>query len=122
MNERFLNHISEIELDSESLDAIVNFISLLALSGTFTHSNKFQLTSEQEQLVETIPDNPPYILPTYWKWSTVGTVCQHQAGKALNSKNSVGDLRPYLSTANVQNGYFDLETINQMYFKNEFEF
>ena len=69
-----------------------------------------------------MPDDLPYTLPSYWKWSTVGDVCLHQAGKALNRKNTEGELRPYLSTANVQDGYFELGEIKQMYFKDEAEF
>jgi len=122
MIEHFLDHISEVELELESLDIIENFISLLALSGSLTDPNEFQLTLEQHHLAETIPDNPPYTLPVNWKWSMVGAVCQHQAGKALNSKNNLGDLESYLCTANVQDGFFDLETIKQMYFKDHNEF
>ena len=122
MIKELLEFIETIPLNSTSIRHIENFVALLSLSGSFTRNLDFDLNTVQEALIERSPDNPPYELPTHWKWSTVGDVCNHQAGKALNSRNTVGNLMPYLSTANVQDGFFVLDHIKEMYFRDDEEF
>ena len=62
-------------------------------------------------------------LPNSWCWTTLGSLFQHNTGKALNKSDSQeGQLMPYLTTSNVYWNCFDFTEVKEMYFKNsEFE-
>ena len=58
-------------------------------------------------------------LPNSWCWTTLGSLFQHNTGKALNKSDSQeGQLMPYLTTSNVYWNCFDFTEVKEMYFKN----
>lgn len=64
-------------------------------------------------------DNPHYEnIPSTWVCTTIGSIFQHNTGKALNKSTSEeGTLLPYLTTSNVYWNSFDLSVIKEMRFK-----
>lgn len=58
-----------------------------------------------------------------WEYTNLGSVFQHNTGKALNrSAEQSGILLPYITTSNLYWGRFELDTVKSMYFKeNEIE-
>ncbi|MBR3080865.1 MAG: restriction endonuclease subunit S [Prevotella sp.] len=57
-------------------------------------------------------------LPNSWCWTTLGSLFQHNTGKALNKSDSQeGLLKPYLTTSNVYWKCFDFTEVKEMYFK-----
>ncbi len=57
-------------------------------------------------------------LPECWCWTTLGTLFQHNTGKALNKSDThEGTIQPYLTTSNVYWNSFDFTEVKQMYFK-----
>ena len=58
-----------------------------------------------------------------WEYTNLGSVFQHNTGKALNrSAEQSGKLLPYITTSNLYWGRFELDTVKSMYFKeNEIE-
>ncbi len=64
-------------------------------------------------------DNPHYAnIPSSWVCTTMGSIFQHNTGKALNkSASTEGALQPYLTTSNVYWNTFDLSVVKEMRFK-----
>ena len=64
-------------------------------------------------------DNPHYAnIPSSWVYTTMGSIFQHNTGKALNkSASTEGTLLPYLTTSNVYWNTFDLSVVKEMRFK-----
>ena len=64
-------------------------------------------------------DNPHYEnIPSNWVCTTMGSIFQHNTGKALNKSASVeGKLLSYLTTSNVYWNTFDLSVVKEMQFK-----
>ncbi len=57
-------------------------------------------------------------LPDSWCWTTLGSIFQHNTGKALNKSDSQeGLLKPYLTTSNVYWNCFDFTEVKKMFFK-----
>ena len=57
-------------------------------------------------------------LPDSWCWTTLGSIFQHNTGKALNKSNSQeGQLKPYLTTSNLYWNCFDFTEVKEMLFK-----
>ena len=57
-------------------------------------------------------------IPDSWCWTTIGSIFNHNTGKALNKSDSQeGSLLPYITTSNVYWNRFELSEIKQMYFK-----
>jgi len=57
-------------------------------------------------------------LPNSWCWTTLGSLFQHNTGKALNKSDSQeGMLKPYLTTSNVYWNCFDFSEVKEMFFK-----
>ena len=80
-----------------------------------SHYEKILATGE----VKCIDDEIPFEIPESWVWCRLGEIFQHNTGKALNSSNTLGQLRKYLTTSNVYWNSFDFTTIKEMYFKDE---
>lgn len=67
---------------------------------------------------EIITDNGHYQkLPEGWCEVWLGEIFNHNTGKALNTSNTEGIMRKYLTTSNVYWNTFDFTTVKQMYFK-----
>ena len=57
-------------------------------------------------------------IPSSWVYTTMGSIFQHNTGKALNkSASTEGALLPYLTTSNVYWKTFDLSVVKEMRFK-----
>ena len=68
-------------------------------------------------------DIPQYgKLPKGWCETYLGELFNHNTGKALNSSNTEGTMRDYLTTSNVYWNTFDFSVVKKMLFKdNELE-
>ena len=57
-------------------------------------------------------------LPDSWCWTTLGSLFNHNTGKALNKSDlQEGSLLPYITTSNVYWNCFNLSEIKKMFFK-----
>lgn len=63
-----------------------------------------------------IDDEIPFEIPNNWVWIRLGTLFQHNTGKALNSSNNDGKKLKYITTSNLYWNRFELEKIKEMYF------
>ena len=69
-----------------------------------------------------IDDEIPFEIPDCWEWIRLGTLFQHNTGKALNSSNSTGKKLSYITTSNLYWDRFELEKLKEMPFtENEME-
>lgn len=53
---------------------------------------------KQKALPEISEDEIPFDIPDNWKWCYIGEIFNHISGKALNSKNTEGVLKKYITT------------------------
>ena len=114
---------SEIEL-KESVESAKSKILDLAIHGKLV-SQDANDEPASELLKRINPkavascDNPHYgNIPSSWVYTTMGSIFQHNTGKALNkSASTEGALLPYLTTSNVYWKTFDLSVVKEMRFK-----
>ena len=66
-----------------------------------------------------IADEIPFDIPDPWEWARVDTLFQHNTGKALNSANTKGNYREYITTSNLYWNYFKLDSLKKMLFTDE---
>ncbi|EFH93704.1 restriction endonuclease subunit S [Finegoldia magna] len=75
---------------------------------------KIKKQKSQEEINE---DEIPFDIPETWKWVRVGTIFQHNTGKALNRANREGIELEYITTSNLYWDRFELDNLKKMYFK-----
>ena len=63
-----------------------------------------------------IAEEVPFEIPDSWEWCRLGTVFQHNTGKALNSSNHQGMMMPYITTSNLYWNRFELDKLREMLF------
>ena len=63
-----------------------------------------------------IADEVPFELPDSWCWCRLGTIFQHNTGKALNSSNHQGTKMQYITTSNLYWDRFELDKLKEMLF------
>ena len=63
-----------------------------------------------------IDDEIPFEIPEQWEWIRLGTLFQHNTGKALNSSNSAGTKLTYITTSNLYWDKFELSKLKEMPF------
>ena len=63
-----------------------------------------------------IDDELPFEIPDSWEWVRLGTVFQHNTGKALNASNRDGEKLTYITTSNLYWDRFVLENLKTMPF------
>ncbi len=63
-----------------------------------------------------IADEVPFELPESWCWCRLGTIFQHNTGKALNSSNHQGKKMQYITTSNLYWDRFELDKLKEMLF------
>lgn len=61
----------------------------------------------------------PFEIPERWCWCRLGELYTHTTGKALKKENTIGELKPYITTSNVYWDSFDLSEVKSMYFKDD---
>ena len=67
--------------------------------------------------VERCIDNElPFEIPETWEWVRLGTVFQHNTGKALNASNRDGEKLTYITTSNLYWDRFVLDNLKTMPF------
>ena len=71
---------------------------------------------KQKALPEISEDEIPFDIPDNWKWCYIGEIFNHISGKALNSKNTEGVLKKYITTSNVYWDSFKLDNLKEMYY------
>ena len=64
-------------------------------------------------------ENLPFDIPESWCWARLGTLFQHNTGKALNASDTKGTKRKYITTSNLYWGYFVLDNLREMLFTDE---
>lgn len=69
-----------------------------------------------------IDDEIPFEIPENWCWCRLGTIFNHNTGKALKSSNTQGTELTYITTSNVYWNTFVLDNLKTMFFNdNEIE-
>ena len=63
-----------------------------------------------------IDDELPFEIPDSWEWVRLGTVFQHNTGKALNASNRDGEKLTYITTSNLYWDRFVLDNLKTMPF------
>ena len=66
--------------------------------------------------IRDISDEIPFDIPDSWEWCRLGTVFQHNTGKALNSSNHQGTKMQYITTSNLYWDRFELDKLKEMLF------
>ena len=75
--------------------------------------------SHYEKLNDTercIDDELPFEIPETWKWIRLGTLFQHNTGKALNASNKDGQKLTYITTSNLYWDRFVQDSLKEMFF------
>ncbi|MBL7576192.1 type I restriction enzyme, S subunit [Peptoniphilus asaccharolyticus DSM 20463] len=55
-------------------------------------------------------------MPNSWQWVRLGTIFEHNTGKALNSSNTEGVMLTYITTSNLYWDRFEFDSIKEMPF------
>ena len=63
-----------------------------------------------------IENEIPFEVPEGWQWVRLGTIYEHNTGKALNSSNTEGVMLAYITTSNLYWDRFELDSIKEMPF------
>ena len=63
-----------------------------------------------------IDEEMPFEIPDSWEWVRLGTVFQHNTGKALNASNRDGEKLAYITTSNLYWDRFVLDNLKTMPF------
>lgn len=63
-----------------------------------------------------IDDEIPFEIPDSWVWVRLGTVFQHNTGKALNAADKNGTRLSYITTSNLYWDRFVLDKLKEMFF------
>ena len=63
-----------------------------------------------------IDDELPFEIPETWEWIRLGTLFQHNTGKALTASNKNGQKLTYITTSNLYWDRFVLDSLKEMFF------
>ncbi len=69
--------------------------------------------------VKNIDDEIPFDIPNSWCWTRLGTLFNHNTGKALNTSNQQGSPYTYITTSNLYWEGFVLEELKEMCFTDD---
>lgn len=58
----------------------------------------------------------PFSIPKSWRWVYLGELFMHNTGKALNSRDTQGELLEYITTSNLYWDRFELKDLKRMPF------
>ena len=125
---RLQSFVDELETSCENMTKLVAQVKSkvldLAIHGKLVPQDPndepaSELLKRINPKAEIITDNGHYQkLPVGWCEVWLGEIFNHNTGKALNTSNTEGIMRKYLTTSNVYWNTFDFTTVKQMYFKN----
>ena len=125
---RLQSFVDELETSCENMTKLVAQVKSkvldLAIHGKLVPQDSndepaSELLKRINPKAEIISDNGHYQkLPVGWCEVWLGEIFNHNTGKALNTSNTEGIMRKYLTTSNVYWNTFDFTTVKQMYFKN----
>ena len=125
--EHWLSLVDCIEKNKDNLQRTIkeakSKILTLAIHGKLvpqdpTDEPASELLKRINPKAEIISDNGHYQkLPEGWCETQLGDIFNHNTGKALNSSNTEGTLKDYLTTSNVYWNSFDFSVIKKMLFK-----
>ena len=125
--EHWLSLVDCIEGNKENLQRTIreakSKILTLAIHGKLvpqdsTDEPASELLKRINPKAEITSDNGHYQkLPEGWCETLLGDIFNHNTGKALNSSNTEGTLKDYLTTSNVYWNSFDFSVIKKMLFK-----
>lgn len=125
---RLQSFVDELETSRENMTKLVAQVKSkvldLAIHGKLVPQDPndepaSELLKRINPKAEIITDNGHYQkLPVGWCEVWLGEIFNHNTGKALNTSNTEGIMRKYLTTSNVYWNTFDFTTVKQMYFKN----
>ena len=126
--DRLMSFVSTIETGTKNLHTAIKQAKFkileLAIHGKLVSQDQndepaSELLKRINPKAEIITDNGHYQkLPVGWCEVWLGEIFNHNTGKALNTSNTEGIMRKYLTTSNVYWNTFDFTTVKQMYFKN----
>ena len=126
--DRLMSFVSTIETGTKNLHTAIKQAKFkileLAIHGKLVSQDPndkpaSELLKRINPKAEIITDNGHYQkLPVGWCEVWLGEIFNHNTGKALNTSNTEGIMRKYLTTSNVYWNTFDFTTVKQMYFKN----
>ncbi len=63
-----------------------------------------------------IDDEIPFDIPDQWTWVRLGSIFQHNTGKALNGANQSGRPFEYITTSNLYWDHFEINKLRKMNF------
>ncbi|WP_278776029.1 restriction endonuclease subunit S [Leyella stercorea] len=124
---KWLSIIDKIEESKGRLQKVISLAKSkvldLAIHGKLvpqypTDEPATELLKRINPKAEITSDNGHYQkLPEGWCETQLGDIFNHNTGKALNSSNTEGTLKDYLTTSNVYWNSFDFSVIKKMLFK-----
>lgn len=71
---------------------------------------------KEKSLAPISEDEALFDIPENWQWCYLGDIFNHNAGKALNARNTEGEKHKYITTSNVYWDHFELENLREMYY------
>ena len=81
--------------------------------GTLTKNGAIK---KEKTLPEISTEDVPFSIPSRWRWVYLGELFMHNTGKALNSRNTQGELLEYITTSNLYWDKFELNNLKKMPF------
>ena len=124
---RWFDLFKSIENNTDNLNTLIKTTKSkvldLAIHGKLVPQNPTdepatELLKRINPNAEITSDNGHYQkLPEGWCETQLGDIFNHNTGKALNSSNTEGILKDYLTTSNVYWNSFDFSVIKKMLFK-----